>query len=81
MSESRIIQENRIVCTLEEAVEEMWVINRHISGSSSKTMSVEKDNFETLIVAMISQGFPETYWFKYSVPYLQSTSLNPAVNF
>jgi hypothetical protein len=81
MSESHIIQENGIVCRLEELDEEMWVINRHSSGSSSKTNFLVKDLFETLIVAMISQGFPVAYGFEYSVPYLQSSPLDPAVNF
>ena len=81
MSESHIIQDNRFVCSLEEAVEEMCVINGHFSCSSYKTKSAEKDNFETLIVAMISQGFPVAYEFKYSVPYLQSSPLCSAVNF
>ena len=57
MSESHIIQENGIVCRLQEADEDMWVINRQSSGYSSKTKSVVKDTFKTLIVAMISQGF------------------------
>lgn len=69
------------MCRLKEADEEMCVINRHSSDSSSKIKSVVKDTFETLIVAMISQGFPVAYGFEYSVPYLQSSPLYSAVNF
>ena len=36
VSESHIIRENRIVCRLEEAVEKMWVFNRHFLGSRQK---------------------------------------------
>lgn len=66
-SDSHIKLENGNVCTLQEAVEQMWVIKRHFPCSSSKTLPVKNDIFQTLIVAMISQEFSKKYGFKYSI--------------